>query len=116
MTREQSQGANETGARLGASDTRRLLDDYLRYRFWSVLTPGDFAKKAGVAETTIEDLFAQKSIDASDLDRIAQAIDVSAPLLSDIAGYHAMPPRMLQTLERFFKAEAEYRSGQKKAA
>jgi len=107
--------AEEKCQRLSSSDTRRLLEDYEHYRFGRVLSGQDFAKQAGVSESVIKDLFAQKQISNSDLDRIAKSIDVSPELLSEVAGYREMPERMLQTLARFFKAVEAYRQGQKKA-
>jgi len=108
--------ATQKSQRLSASDTRRLLDDYLRYRFGRAMSPSDFAKQAGVSTGTIDDLFAQKLVSDPDLKRIAQTIDVSVPLLEEIAGFRDMSPRMLQTLDRFFGALGKQQAGQKKAA
>lgn len=101
--------------RLSPSDTRHLLDDYFQYRVGQVLSERDFAKRAGVPESAIQDLFAQQQTSDDDLHAIARSIDVSPELLSEIAGYHEMSHAMLQTLDRFFKAMAGYRTGQRKA-
>lgn len=95
-----------TSKKLSQADTRRFLDDYMRYRFGQVLSEQDFAKQAGVPESAIKDLFAQKQISNDDLSKIAKSLDISTDLLGEIAGYQKMSDAMHQTLDRFFKASA----------
>lgn len=107
--------ATQARQRLSPADTRRLIDDYTLYRFGYVLSPSEFAKQAGVAADTIDNLLAQKAISEDDLKKIARSIDVSPQLLSEIAGYHDMSQDTRTSLDRFFAALERQRSQQKQA-
>lgn len=95
---------SEKRRKLGQSETKRLIDDYTLYRFGHVLSPGDFAKQAGVSEKAINDLLAQKPISSEDQMKIARSIDISTQLLGEIAGYQEMGEDLCHSLDTFFKA------------
>lgn len=107
----QGEGSSGGGRRLDAADTRRYFDSYMRYRFDQAESPEDFAKRAGVSVEVVNDLFAQKQISEGDLDKVAQAINVSRGLLDEIVGYRPMPDLMRMTLERFFEAQQKDGAG-----
>jgi hypothetical protein len=100
--------------RLSPQETRRLIDDYTLYRFGHVLSPQAFAEQSGVAAACVDDLLAQKLIPPDDLRKIARSIDVSADLLSAIAGNSEMTDDSYRSLTEFF--EAANAKGRQKAA
>jgi hypothetical protein len=107
--------ATRASQRLSPADTRRLMDDYTLFRFGYVLAPAEFAAQAGVAADTIDNLLVQKAISEDDLKKIARSIDVSFPLLAEIAAYQEMSPDTRATLDRFFTTLARHRSQRKQA-
>ncbi len=102
------------GQIVSPEETRRLLDEYIMYRFNHALLPADFAMQAGVSSDSVESLRNQRPIPPVDLEKIAHCIDVSTRLLSEIAGYFDMSPATHASLDRFF--DAIHRQGQQKKA
>lgn len=104
--------------RLSPSDTRRLIDDYTLYRFGKTLSPEDFAREAGVSKQSVEGLLNQKQISHDDLHKLAEAINLSDPLLEAITGQREIEQDTLNSLNGFFKVfrSSKQPPQQKKAA
>lgn len=108
--------ASPQRTRLSPSDTRRRINEYTLYRFGKVLSPEDLAREAGVSKEAVEDLLGQKQISDDDLKKIAQSINVSTQLLSEIAGYQDMSEDTRRSLDEFFQAAGSQQVKPAKAA